>query len=318
MLWTDKLWLTSSDLNSIDGESLDVAASEGLTLDGSNGICQRSLEESGRALLRSLMGFAGFLAGDSLTSNHLQAVFNIGTPAVQRPRVLLDNIVVSGQNPNFWSDLKNWAACSGLVYLFRAASNRNSNDRYATKRDAYAKQVMWQILPQLKELGIPVVYRPMACPAAYQAHNAGTFAITTPAGSSTLPASLDVALSYIDQNYPGAGVGQANNESAPSAITTVSVTSGEIVRIDITNLLPPNGNGASEDVAKCIITPLNATGWNIYAAASGQVLRLQNASPIPIGTKIQALSTLVTNLPAVGQGQFANAALKIQDMLNRG
>ncbi len=314
MLWTDAIFITSADLASVDGDIIPAAGSESITLDGINGICQRSIEDSGLFLMSKMMGFAGFLAGTTLSANHLQAVFNIGTPAVQRSRILPDNIVVSGPNATYWSPLKIWAVHKALAYFYNSAANRNmaQMDRYAAKRDNFKKAIKAEHWPLFQGLGMPVTYKPMPAPAAVQAHNAGTFTISQVAGAGVATGSYDVAITYIDQSVP------ANNESNPSAVVTLVLTSGHLIKADITKLVPPNGMGSPADISRCIITPLNASGWNVYVGLTGQTLYLQNATPIPIAIKTYTLAADPTStLAAVGLGQYPDQYLTIPDLMNR-
>lgn len=313
MLWTDAIFVNTNDLMSLDSEIADVAQAEVIQLDGVGGIIQRSIEECGRSILMGQMGFAGFLVGDSLSANHLQAVFNIGIPAVERSRILLDQVVVSGPNNSFWSDIKNWVAYKTISSFYRSAARRNLNDRYIAKRDDYIKETTYSITPKFERMGLPVVYKPMACPAAVMAHSPGSFSITAQAGAgSVTPGSYDVVLTYLDSTQ------STNNESHPSATVTVSVTAGQNILADITNLNPPNGQGNPIDIAQCIITPLTATHWNLYAAPTGATPILQNQAPIPIATKQYTLSSFATYGIQVGLGQSANQRLVISRTLKRG
>ncbi len=316
LLWTDALFIQNSDLISVDGEVDDVATAEGLTLTGQGGLIWRGVEDSGRELLSKLVTFAGFLAGDSLSANHLQAVYNIGTPAVQRTRLLLDNVVVSGANPFMWSEVKAWAVYKTLHTIYRAAANRNLEDRYKVKRDSYGYAARWEYWPQLKMLGLPVVYKPLVTPGAVMAHNPGTFLISAVAGAGSVNGPYDVAITYIDTTVTNPN---PNNESNPSAITTLTLASPQVVKVDITGLNPPNGNGSPIDVARSIITTLNATGWNVYVGPSGGTLYKQNATPIPIATKTYQLTgdPVLSGVQA-GMGQYANQYLTISDLVQRG
>lgn len=316
MLWIDANFVTSSDLQSVDGEILDVVDAEQLTLTGQNGLIWRTQEDCGRDLLARMVTFSGFLAGDSLSANHLQAVFNIGTPAVQRTRILLDNIIVTGQNVYTWSELKGWVVYRTLQSVYRAAANRTTQDRYKIKRDDYGHEAKWVRWPNFKQLGVPVVYKPMATPGAVLGHNSGSFVVSAAAGGGTLTGNYDVALTYIDTTVT---TSPSNSESNPSAISTVTLAPGEVISADITKLNPPNGLGNPLDIARSIITPLNATGWNIYAGLSGGTLTLQNSSPIPIGTKTHALpGDPISTGVAAGLGQYVNQYLTLSETIGRG
>lgn len=310
MLWVDQVFISSTDLNSLDGEASDVATAANITLTGQNGLIVRSIELCGRELYQRMVGFAGFLAGDSLSANHLQAVFNIGTPAVQRTRILLDNVIVTGQNSYTFSEIKNWVVYRTLQELYRVAAVRYEEDRYEKKRDHYQFIARWEAWPQVTRIGLPVIYKPMQAPAAYFGHNSGSWTATEVAGTAT-GGNWDVALTYYDSSQT------INPESNPSTIQTFTTTSNQVLKIDITKLNPPNGQGNPIDVSQAIITPLNATHWSIYAGPTGSALTLQQ-SLIPISTKTFTLPGDPTSSGVVaGLGQFPNQRLTILDTIQR-
>jgi hypothetical protein len=313
MLWTDAFFVNTSDLVSLDPSVVEEAQAQGVLVEGQNSIIHRSLEEAGRTVMGWMSNWAGFLAGDSLSANHLQAVFNIGTPAVQRSRVLLDNLVINGVNANYWSELKAWVAYLCLVNVYRAASNRAQDDRYEEKRKQFRQEQQFRIEPQLRLAGLPVVYKPMAAPGAVMAHNSGSWVAGQTTGTGTTGGSFDVAITYLDNTQ------SVNNESHPSAVQTVEVTAGNVVSADITNLVPPTGRGSVEDIARAIITPLTATHWNIFVGPVSGTLRKQNTSPIPIAQKVFTLTgdPTTTGSP-VGQGQYVNQYLTIPNLVFRG
>jgi hypothetical protein len=312
MLWTDALFINTEDLASIDAEVSDIASAENLTVDGINGIAHRSIEESGRQLMRYLQNWSGFLAGDSLSANHLQAVFNIGLPAVQRSRVLLDNICINGLNNQFWSELKTWVVYRALVNFFRAASNRAREDRYEEKRQQYLADLTNHVWPEVRAAGIPVVYKPLAAPAALMAHDSGTWLAATADGPGTASDLFNVAVTYFDSTA------SRNCESHPSVAQPVPVSEGSVVTVDISGLNPPNGLGNPIDIARAIITPLNATHWNLWVGGQNAPMIRQNAAPIPITTKTFTLpGDPVASGPKVGTGQWMDQFLTIQDMIFR-
>ena len=236
---------------------------------------------------------------------------------MQRKRATLDQIVISGRNATHWSALKNWAALYVLRALYRAAANRTREDRYAERADGFTKQIQGNAWVAVRAEGIPLIRNPLPCPAAFGGRNPGTWTASTVNGSGTVAADYDVAITYVDGTRTGTGA--SNNESAPSEAQTVTLASGKVLSVSIAGLNPPTGVVDVADYATAFVVPGKATHWNIYAGPAGSDLRLQNASPIAIGTTSwTASSDPLTTTALAGIGQFAEYFLPIQDFVFRG
>jgi hypothetical protein len=321
VLWTDSIFINQADLATIDPDVNVVSNAESITIDGPQGVAHRAIEKCAMFVLSRNMNFSGFLSGSNLSSSHVQAVLNVGLPAVERARVLLQNIVINGTNPYSWSPLKDWVVYRTLADFYEIASNRNWEvDRYSRKRDSFAKAARWNYWPLFQDSGLPVLYKPLSAPGGFFMHNAGSWQANVVNVTGTAGGVYDVAITYVDQSLYTNQASRNNGESHPSDKQSVSTNAGEGIQVDITNLNPPNGNGEVEDVAVAIITPLNATGWNIWVSVNGQnAFYLQNASPIPIATKTYTLpADPVSTGYLVGMGQYRDQQISMQDLRKRG
>lgn len=318
MLWADADFVSAADLLSEDPDIQDAADSLGLTLGGSNGAIRRGIEEAGRYLENALVSFTTYLSSNDLSANHLAAVFYTGSMPNQRRRFTLAQIVVSGQNANYWSECKIWAMNWVLKRFYISAANKSETDRYSTKRDFYIKRESVEMWPSFKQSGIPVVFRPMPAPDQAQARNAGTWLASLVNGTGTVTVAYDVAVSYVDQSLYVDQNRPANAEGQPSQVQTLTMVNGKVIKADITNLNPPNGAINLADIARGFVVPRNATGWNLWAGVSGQTLHLQNATPIPIATKTFTLpgDPILTGF-SMGQGQYADALVSIHNLVKR-
>lgn len=316
MLWTDTIFVTSQDLLTLDSDVSNVAVAEGITLDGVNGSCQRSIEKAGFELLALNIAFDGFLAGGDVTPGHMAAVFNTGTfPSVQRPMIRLSNVVVDdANNPQAWSVLKRWVAYKCLAGFFSQAENSNmKTDRYTLKAERYGKESKWTAWPTFVRQGCPATWNPLYCPASMFEYNTGSWiAAAQSTVASTIGGSFLVALSYVDQSKYISAANTANAESALSAPISVAPTSQQVISWNIAGLNPPTGVSLDRDKTAAVITPGNATGYNVYVAVAAQPTTwfLQNSSPIPIATLTGALAgDPVLAIPAGKVGQYPDVKL---------
>ena len=250
---------------------------------------------------------------------------NVGLPAVNRQRVLINQVVVShysGQDV-LWSPLKTWCAYYTLGLFFRDAANRTLKDRYKEKQQRYQKDARSIYFEPLKSQGLPITRQPLPCPGAiYEPAVTGTFGannVTLVTGSGTSTDDWDVAVTWVDQRYymnPGQKV---NAESAPSQRVTVTATAGNVLRLSIAGLTAPNGSQHPSTVPLSVTAYGQASGWNVYAGSKGGTLYLQNASPIPVGTQTYTLAgdPLVTG-NAADAGQYADLYFTFQNIVQRG
>ena len=326
MLWTDDYFVSTDDLISIDPEVGDVAAAESITIDGSTGVVQRTIENGSQQLLAQMQRFGGYLSSGLVSANHLAAVFNVGGPGVNRTRILLGQIVA--YDPYF-PVVKTWMSYKTLEKFYHAAFSRTLNDRYEKKYKQFSYDVKMEHWPNLKNVGIPIVYRPMYCPGAVNERipgatrlQAGTWTgsnVTQAAEVGTTGGVFDVAITYVDQTFYGDQTTKANAESYHSAIQTLAVTAGNAVQVSIASLVPPNAGSDPAMLSQAITTPLNASGWNVWVGATGGTLYLQNSSPIPIATKTYTLAAdPVLSGYQTDFGQYADAFYTVQDLVQRG
>lgn len=320
MIWTDSDFITVADLSSVDPDIVDTATSLDLILTGDNGIIRRGVEAAGMRLENILVSFTTYLSSNDLSANHLSAVFYTGSAPNQRRRVTLDQIVVSGRNASYWSELKEWVVNEILTRFYISAANKAENDRYETKRNEFRAQGTLTFMPQLRKSGVPIVYRPMPAPAATQYRRPGSWtAGQAVQAGATAVGQYDVTITYVDQGRYIDQINFANAESGPAVLQTVTLTSGNSITLDITNLTPPNGAVPMESLARGFVVPLNATGWNIYVGLHDQTQYLQNANPVMIASKtFQLPGDPVLSGYAVGIGQYPEAFLTTQDLIQRG
>jgi hypothetical protein len=324
MLWTDTWFVTSADMAVIDPEVADVAAAENITVDGPQGIVQRTIDECSGLLWAQLQRFGGYLSSGLISANQLQAVFNTGGPGVNRVRLVLGQIMVFD---NYAPQMKNWITYLTLKNFFRTAANKatgKNGDRYETKQKKYQTDVDYVYWPTVQNQGIATVYRQMSCPGAVNERNAGDWGsgnVTTVASSGTAGGRFDVAITYVDQSfYRGPSLKQkANAESYVSARVTFTVAADQAIQVSIAGLNPPHGRMNPADLGVAISTPLNASGWNVYVGEVGGTLYLQNSTPTPITTPTYALAAdPVLSGWASDWGQYANNYFTIPDIVQRG
>jgi hypothetical protein len=326
MLWTDDYFVSTDDLTSIDPEVGDVATAESITIDGATGVVQRTIENGGQQLLAQMQRFGGYLSSGLVSANHLAAVFNVGGPGVNRTRILLGQIVA--YDPYF-PVVKTWMCYKTLEKFYHAAFSRTLNDRYEKKYKQFSYDVRMEHWPNLKNVGLPIVYRPMYCPGAVNERIPGTTRLQTDTWSAsnvtqvaqagTTGGDFDVAITYVDQTFYISQSIKANAESYRSAIQTLQVDAGNAIQISIASLVPPNAGSDPAMLSQAIATPLNASGWNVWVGNSGDVLYLQNSSPIPIATQTYTLSAdPVLSGFQLDFGQYADAFYTVQDLIQRG
>jgi hypothetical protein len=332
MLWTDAEFITSADLASIDPDVTSTASAERMTFSGANSIIRRGIEEAGRYLEAALVSFATYVSSNDLSANHLNAVFYTGSQPNQRRRVGLDQIVISGRAPGFWSPIMDWAVNRCLITFYQAASSRAQGDRYEAKLKMYERRDNRSAWPLLKQTGVPIVYRPLPVPGAIQARDPGTWSATAVAAAGTFTGQYDVAITYVDQNKYISKAQPQNAESDGASVKTVTLTAGDVISVDISGLNPPYGAVPPDLLGIGFTVPGRASGWNLYVGRKGGTLYLQNATPYPItltgasnsvptlgGTTSATLaSDPVLSGYTLGMGQYPEAHLTIPDLVERG
>src|SRR4051812_6150509 len=104
MLWTDSLFVNSADLASVDAGIESTATDLGLSLDVT---IKRGIESAGRFLGGKMVRFSTLVSSRDMSANHLAAVLNTGGGIGNNSRrATLEQVVVSGRNSDFWSELK--------------------------------------------------------------------------------------------------------------------------------------------------------------------------------------------------------------------
>lgn len=317
MLWTDAIFITPDDLTEVDPDVMNVAESQDIDLPT---ITQRAIEEAGNYLEGLLVSFATYISSNDLSANHLAAVFYTGSQPNQRRRVTSEQLVVTGRNATFWSEIKQWAVNRVLIRFYRSAGNRAEGDRYLEKMDRFKKADVLEYLPALKFSGIPIVYRPMPTPGAIMARNAGTWAAGQAVQAGCVAVGqYDVTITYVDYSKWVSPANDGNLQSNPAATKSVTLVSGNALTVDITALNPPTGSVYPDMLARGYTVTANASHYNVWAGQHNGVMYLQNPALIPITQKTFAL----TADPAaagftVGIGQYVEAFLAIQDLIQRG
>ena len=307
MLYSDRIPVTAAELATIDPEITEIATQDSLDITtGSDSLIRRGAEVFLDKILSASRSFGGHRGGNGLGSAHLAAVHNtglsygnsIGTIAPQ-------NIVVSGSTARQWSRVKLGLARAVLATCYRSALNRSVSDRNTAKYNE-ADAAMREVLRDLGMNGIPIQEWPLSQPAA-DMEEGGTWGaanLTAAVGVATQTETIDVVITYVNLGTYVSSTNPNNGESHPSESAAVVVESGEVVEIDISTLVPPTGTAFIQRESNSYVTPLAATGWNVYAAVTGSPLKLQNGSPIPIATTTWTASgNITTTGKTVLQGQ---------------
>lgn len=309
MLFTDQDIVTAADLSGIDSEVDKVASAEKLKLEGDNSIIRASMAECSRYIMARMQAFGGYVNGGGISSAHLQAVMNTGGGPASRAYVMMSNIVADSKFGRFMSAMQSWAAYHALFLVFRAAQNRNLNDRYQFKMDGYQRSAS-DASGSFLACGLPITLTPLPCPGAVHEPMAGIWAednVSLVAGSGASGTNYVVAITYTGAAYNTA-TDKNNAESGPSRKIRVVSEDSKVIRVDITSLTPPSGLMPAVGTADGVVNYMAATGWNVYVGREDSaVLYLQNASPIAIATKTYTLADdPVLSGYQLGSGQFAD------------
>jgi hypothetical protein len=320
-LFSDSDIVTTATLVQIDGETASVATAEGITLAGTGGIIRQSWTEAKNEILRAQQLYNTWYGASSLAGSGSWAVLSSSYTAASVSRVKPAQIVISSAYADDASAFATWFAYVALANFYRSAANRKIKDRYDAKYSRYKCEAarMWGTL---RANGLPVVFRPLECPGALHAVNAGAWGAANvtavSGGASSAPVAYDVAITYVDQSQYQSATSKGNGESGPSATIAFTVGAAHFLSVSIAGLNPPNGVPDQVGIADGQVVPLNASGWNVYAAVSGSVPTLQNASPVAIATTSYTLAAAPTATgAALGTGQWPDRNLFFQRTLNR-
>lgn len=294
-LYVDQDFVTANGLGVIDPEVQSMGRNYGLTLEGPGSIIRRSIEECGNDLTARFQSFSGILMGLGVSAAHVEAVLYTLTGPTQRPRVMLNNVVVTEPNQTKTYMLR-WFEYAACTAVFRAAYHRKLEDKYEKKMLLYREEQnkAWRVI---ESNGLPVVLQPMAAPGAIREPNSGVWGsenVTAGgSGSTETGQAYDVVITYVSTASATLNGGnyisptqKNNSEGGPSTRVTIAPAAGQILTVSIASLNPPNGTVSGLiGTADAIYTPMNATGWNVYIGLQDATLYLQNATPIPIATK---------------------------------
>lgn len=329
MLFTDREFITVSDLQGFEPEITTKVLTPAIPVTGDNNILQRSISDCAVRLMASCQQFESYPSnGDGLVSpNHLAGVFSnvYGTRNV--PRVRLNQICLNSATPGLTSALKLWVCNYTLEQIFKAAWNRKvRHDKYEMEDKWQEKQKEYAVyartsFSRLRAEGLPVVWRPLSAPAAAYDWQPGTWgdanlAATSGAGTEA-GGEMSVQVSYVDQTAYLSRSKRGNAESHPSMPATLTVASGEVLVVDISSLNPPDGAAPPTGSAQGLAIGRKATGWNLYVNGV-----LQNAVPIPIATKTYTLAAdpEVSADPwrRIGEGQYPDIFSVMPQLVYRG
>jgi hypothetical protein len=174
-------------------------------------------------------------------------------------------------------------------------------------------------------MGVPIVGRPLAAPAANTDNYGGTFSannLTLVDGTNpSFIQPLRIALTYVDASdaslYVSADAPN-NAESHRSPLASITPQTGKVVQVSIASLVPPDGKQHPASALLHLIAPLKATHWNVYCSVNGGIFYLQNAQPIPISTLTYTLlGTPQTSGHVLRFGQYPDRHLTIQKTRQR-
>lgn len=329
-LFNDADFISSADMLALDPEIQNVADAQTITVDGPAGIAAQACDEVGQKILLETQAFTGFMPPFAMPYNQTAAVLNLVGPTVNRSRIALSQVIISPSNPSEMSiakpsHLKRYAIYVALQMFYRAAFFKKKDDRFDNKRKSFEEEIRKKYWPRFHGQGVPIAYKPMACPGAIHEFNVGNWSssnVSTVAGvNANATASYDVAITWVDNTAYVSPSIKGNLESAPSArAVAVSVPTSTVLQISIVGLNPPNGLAPlNVQLGQSLIVPGKASGWNVYVGAQGGTLYLQNSTPV-------AIATLTYTLPGpptlsgyqADQGQFPDALFTMQRTLMRG
>lgn len=326
MLWTDGEFVTAVDLMRVDSEVLSVAEAESITLEGSNSLLRGAIEETSNELMKLMVGFGGYIGYGDVSANHLAAVLNVGLGSTISHKAHLSQVVVSGPTPDTWNHIKQWVVFWSLHVFYRDAFNRTVKDRYEGKMRFFKSELQRRVTRTIDGLGIPLVMRPLSRPAALFERDSGTWdssnvTLANDAAGTINDEAYDVVVTYVDMSANNLYVSKeldGNAESHPSDRARIELLTGKVILVDISSLNPPTGVQHPSQRILHAVAPLKATHWNVYVGKANGVLKLQNASPIPISTT----SYQLTGNPGTvgyssGSGQYADRVMALNPTRQR-
>lgn len=328
-LFTDSDIVTQADLLRVDGEIASVSANSSpiLLVEGPGSVCEEAWIDCQQQILAAMQSYVSYPAQTGMPATHIAAVTNVGVPARTQPRVRLNQIVASDSNYGVSrSAVQTWMIYCALALFYRNASARLGMDRYQEKYLRYRDDATtkWRVL---RNQGLPMIYQPLEAPGAKHAFSAGSWSsanITGVAGGSGAAQNVVVAITWYDSSKYTSQTSKLNGESGPSAQISFTIPANQLLKVDITSLIPPTGVADPVGLSSGTWTPLNATHWNIYvglqvtAPASQPTLYLQKEG-VPVATKTWTLAAAPTLSGSVlSPGQYQDLNLVFMNVAMRG
>lgn len=318
-LLTDSDFLTVEMLEALEPEVREVAESSSIAIDGENSIIRSAWDECSDQLLEHMDSFGGYINLAGAPQMGTMGSYGLG---VSRPRVFLSQIVATeSEYANRVPVLQRWMLYRALQLLYRTASQRTVHDRYQAKADEYAAETKtrWR---SLWVKGLPIVIQPLAAPGAIHEFDSGSWSaanVSAVASGSSSAETYEIAITWVDGSRYVSQENRGNAESGPSEKITFAVPANNVLRLDITSLNPPTGKRPEATwLANGVLSPLAASGWNVYAGKLGATLKLQNASPIPVATKTYQFAGAPTSSgAALRMGQVPDANFAFERVLHR-
>jgi hypothetical protein len=314
MLFSDNDVLNLDDLSGVDSEVSDVATAESVNIEGTMGILRLCWQETKNLLLQSQQQYSVGYYGP-------WSVLTTGSSMSNAARIKASQIVVSSQYSADTSWIKMFMVYRALALFFTDTSNRKVADRYQAKADRYTKAATKQ-WATLTSNGLPIVWSPLECPGALHGFASGIWSqsnVSSVPGGASLSTVVDVVITYVDQSRYVSQTQKNNAESGPSAVVETNIPAASLLTVSIAGLNPPNGQSDAVGIADGSVKPMNATGWNIYAAQIGGPLTLQNIAPIPISTPLYTFTGPIGNTgPVIGPGQYADRNIPLTKLFFRG
>lgn len=307
MLFTDREIIALADLDAIEPGIDKVVTTESIPMTGENSLIRQAISDCSDEVMVLMQAYDSYPGSGDFDGDHVAHVFNglYGTRNI--PRVHLSQVCVNPRLAGTWSPIKTWVANHALYRIYRAAWNRrltgkDGGDKYAAKADLFA-QLAREALANLRAQGLPIVWKPLAQPAAVLDGDAGTWTAANLSATAGASAGVlcKVQVTWVDQTSYRNGGDKGNGESHPSPEANLTTVAGELLRVDISSLNVPAGfDVQTKGLASGITFPRPATGWNVYVNGV-----LQNAAPIPVSTKVYTLSADPATVGyRVGLGQY--------------
>jgi hypothetical protein len=314
MLFTDSDVVAMGDLQGIDSEFALVAKLDKANVSGPQSAIRQAWMECASAINKHAQLYNCWV-GPAYSGQHTAYVVSAGTFSQTMPRVMLNVIVAHNwRYDGSLSAIQLWMAYVALKILYSNASDRKGEDRYEKKALRFEQKAIdaWS---EMLAQGLPTVVNQMEAPGALHSHNSGTWTAFPTSGSAT-GGKWIIAITYFDGSAYISPSNPMNAESGPSP-TPVAVTCGtnQVVSINIAALNPPNGLQNSIGISEGLTYPMNATGWNIYAAqapadASTPVFYYQTSVPIATVSHVLPGDPVLSGVQ-MGMGQYPDPGRNI-------